>query len=207
MDKPLHYEIHVTVETIETQRFNDECGAIGVKPLVIHNIKSDGSGVLLDLLTSSKTTGTDEDAFNEMTRVSESLQNKGFNVVRKKVETVPWHPKALIHDENSETGYFETHIPIRIKSPGEAKYLVEVCKGLDLYLSENLSKSLAGGYRVQIATLRRKNTTGTRFKNKVSILTKCMYRLYDLDIEDMEPEIEYAIYDSNVQHDAAWIGQ
>lgn len=204
MDRSLHYEIHVTVKTNEINKFIEECGAIGVKPIVLDLQKLDGSGAIQDVMTSSKVTGNDNDAFVEMTRVSESLQNKDFNVVRKKVETVPWHPKALVHDENSEEGYFETHIPI-VVNRDELDSLRTVSRCLSAHMSRNPFKETNDGRIVQMLTLR-KSCNSELFKTWFKKTLLNLERNYGFYCQKV-PDIEYALYDSNVQHDAVWISQ
>jgi len=202
MDKPLHYEIHVTVETNDVQRFIEECGVIGVKPVVIHNVKSDGTGTMLDLITSSKITGSDPDAFNEMKRVADSLQSKGFNVVREKIETVPWHPKALVHDANSTEGYFEAHIPIIIAG---SRNEINVLKASQLL---KMSLSFQEGKSVKMLTCRKTRYKRESFEGDIRVML--MYLKYSFNLKlDLGngkfPDIEYALYDSNVKHDEIWI--
>jgi hypothetical protein len=203
MNKPLHYEIHVTVKTEEVNRFMEECGAVGVKPIVLDLQKQDG-GIIQDVMTSSKLTGDDTDAWNRMKEVTWYLQAKGFNVVREKIETVPWHSKALIHDANSQEGYFETHIPVIVKED-EVAGLIKVAKFLDLHPSKNALKKLARKQVVQMVTLRRKDCSSEQFKNWVDWALESLHK-YGYSLLK-EPEIEYALYDSNVNHDASWIGQ
>lgn len=203
MDKPLHYEIHVTVKTEEVNRFMDECGAIGVKPIVLDLQKQDG-GSIQDVMTSSKLTGDDNDAWTRMKEISWYLQAKGFNVVREKIETVPWHPKAVVHDENSKEGYFETHIPVLV-NPTYLDALKGIAERFNLHMSRNPFKVNEDGNFLQRLTLR-ESTDLEDFQLSVS---EAMNELHYHDFLAVTKfaEVEYALYDSNVNHDASWIGQ
>jgi hypothetical protein len=202
MDKPLHYEIHITVKTDNTPEFIRQCEAVGVKPIVLDLQKSDGSSGIQDVMTSSKITGDDYDAFQKMVEVSHTLTDKGFNVVREKIETVPWHPKALVHDGYSTENYFETHIPVLIKED-EVEGLAKVAKFLKLHLSRNAFKKLSNGYVVQFITLRTYTESLITFKFWMKYHMEALYK-YGYSFFE-EPEIEYALYDSKVNHDAEWI--
>jgi hypothetical protein len=203
MDKPIHYEIHVTVRTTEVQRFIDMCDEIGVKPIVLDLQKKDGSGSIQDVMTSSKLTGDDADAWNKMKDVVWYLSAKGFEVVREKIETVPWHPKAVVYDPDTDKdGYFEAHIPIIVASEDEKTFLSGVCQSQGLHLSRNPFKTFDNGTYVQFITLRRK-IQADKFKQLVSTVVLGFLR-NGISISG-SPEVEYALYDSNVNHDAAWI--
>jgi hypothetical protein len=201
MDKPLHYEIHVTVKTDDVKKFIEECGAIGVKPIVLDLQLQDTSSIQ-DVMTSSKLSGDDTDVWTRMKEISWYLQSKGFNVVREKIETVPWHPKALLHGEDSKEGYFETHIPVVVKEEGVA-FLKGLSQGLGLHCSRNSFKKLHNGNVVQMVTLR-KSCTLVEYRSHYDWILSSLYK-YGYSLAK-ESEIEYALHDSNVSHDAAWIG-
>jgi hypothetical protein len=200
MDKPLHYEIHVTVKTEEVNKFIEECGVVGVKPIVLDLQKQDG-GSIQDVMTSSKVTGNDETAWQHMYDVSWHLQSKGFDVVREKIETVPWHPKAAVHDENSKTGYFEAHFPILV-APVFLNDLKIMAKNYGLHMSKNPLKVRSDGGIIQMLTLR-KNMSIDYFKNWYEAALNWIDgpKFHIIEI----PETEYALYDSNVDHDAEWV--
>ena len=202
MDKPLHYEIHVTVKTEEVNRFIEECGVVGVKPIVLDLQKQDG-GSIQDVMTSSKVTGDDYAAFWHLREISRSLTEKGFTVVREKIETVPWHPEAIVHDENSKEGYFEAHFPILV-APVYLPDLKIVTKNHGLHLSKNPFKVRSDGGLIQMATLRKKvglEIFKNWYESALMWLDGHMFHVIKA------PEIEFALHDSNVMHDAAWIGQ
>lgn len=201
MDKALHYEIHVTVRTNEVQRFIDECGALGVKPIVLDLQLKDGSGAIQDVMTSSKLTGDDAGAWNRMKDIAWYLSAKGFEVVRQKIETVPWHTKAAVHDKDSKEGYFEAHIPV-VVNPRYADDLARVAEVAELHLSRNPFKTYHDGRYVQMVTLR-KNMRVEDFERRLKVILNFIDQAGFF--VSKKPEVEYALYDSNVQHDAAWI--
>jgi hypothetical protein len=203
MERPIHYEIHVTVRTQEVQRFMDVCSEIRVKPIVLDLQKKGGSGSVQDVMTSSKITGTDFDAILENRMVSDALSSRGFEVVREKIETVPWHPKAVVYDPDTDKdGYFEAHIPIIVASEDEKTFLSDTCQSQGLHLSRNPFKTFDNGTYVQFITLRRKVPVD-KFRQLVSATVLGFLR-NGISISG-SPEIEFALYDSNVNHDADWI--
>lgn len=53
-------------------------------------------GSLKDVMTSSKHFGDNRSAYEEANRIANKLTSFGYKVVRKKIETVPWHPAAPV---------------------------------------------------------------------------------------------------------------
>ena len=45
-------------------------------------------------MTSSKHFGDNRSAYEESERIVKELRNRGYKVVRNKIESVPWHPAA-----------------------------------------------------------------------------------------------------------------
>src|SRR5574343_260552 len=110
----LHYEIHVTVQTKEVERFQDVCKKLGVKPIIL-DLQNKSGDVLCEVMTSSTISTYDRtvvEAKAAMVGICVLLTKAGFEVIRSKIETVPWHPLApkehggKIHFEGS---HFETH--------------------------------------------------------------------------------------------------
>ena len=50
--------------------------------------------VIKDVMTSSVFMGNNTGAYQEMKRISNGLWAAGFEILREKIETVPWHPAA-----------------------------------------------------------------------------------------------------------------
>jgi NTP pyrophosphatase (non-canonical NTP hydrolase) len=240
---PLPFEIHVTVEvdlpvengevvnnwygTIE--EFKEDCNKIGVKPIVIDLEINDGS-ILKDVMTSSKFFGDNRGAYEESERICKELRNRGYKVVRNKIETVPWHPAApqdkdkdhpLFHGEPIPNGcYFESHIGIII-SQEEKEDLNELVDFLNesicefsgtAKLSRNFFKRSESGKFVNMLTYRSNMVTCKEFESEVRSIEKIISGKNDWSLlsnfkkfDYEKVEIEYAVYDTNVTHDAKWI--
>lgn len=220
---PLPYEIHVTVDTSENffecdiDGFKSKCQEIDVKPIVLDLEMKEGT--LKDVMTSSKHFGDNRTAYEEANRIANKLTSFGYKVVRNKIETVPWHPAAPTFKtgEPIPNGcYFESHIGVVI-SPDEKESLQEFVQGLNdrcteagrieiggtCKLSQNFfKKSKDGSKFVNMLTYRDNMTCRKDFEHGVEAikwsLDKCGF-----DFEKVE--VEYALYDTNVNHDSKWI--
>jgi NTP pyrophosphatase (non-canonical NTP hydrolase) len=220
---PLPYEIHVTVDTESfvytggLEDFKSDCNEIGVKPIVLDLEMKEGT--LKDVMTSSKHFGDNRTAYEEANRIANKLTSFGYKVVRNKIETVPWHPAAPTFKtgEPIPNGcYFESHIGVVIL-PDEKEALQEFVQGLNdrcteagrieiggtCKLSQNFfKKSKDGSKFVNMLTYRDNMTCREDFEHGVEAikwsLDKCGF-----DFEKVE--VEYALYDTNVNHDSKWI--
>jgi NTP pyrophosphatase (non-canonical NTP hydrolase) len=220
---PLPFEIHVTVDLDNSYThkyindenldgFKDDCRNIGVKPIVIDLEINDGS-VIKDVMTSSKHFGDNRTAYEESKRIVNDLESKGYKVVRNKIESVPWHPSAPVMSTGKEIPngcYFESHIGVTIY-PGQKGELNDFVKSLksliDLSgtakLSQNFfKKSKDGSKFVNMLTYRSNMCGSPKFKLEVEGI-KHLLQEEGFDFEKVE--VEYAVYDTNVTHDAKWI--
>ncbi|MNK09947.1 hypothetical protein D3C87_279560 [compost metagenome] len=198
----MHYEIHVTVRTFDIEGFKRRCGEIGVKPIVLD--LQTRSGSIEDVMTSSKFQGDDDSVIDELDLIVEGLQDAGFEVVRQKIEAAPWHPLAP-QDGTAiplDGAYFEAHIPIFLTSPNDSS-LDKLRVFPDLHLSRNKFKMYDNGSCVQMCTYRRHDIGRKTFENHVEDYANGLLQLgFSLR---RNPEIEFCLYDTNVQHDSAWL--
>lgn len=220
---PLPYEIHVTVDTSENffecdiDGFKSKCQEIDVKPIVLDLEMKEGT--LKDIMTSSKHFGDNRTAYEEANRIANKLTSFGYKVVRNKIETVPWHPAAPTFKtgEPIPNGcYFESHIGVVI-SPDEKESLQEFVQGLNdrcteagrieiggtCKLSQNFfKKSKDGSKFVNMLTYRDNMTCREDFEHGVEAIK---WSLDKCGFEFEKVEVEYALYDTNVNHDSKWI--
>jgi len=220
---PLPYEIHVTVDTSENffecdiDGFKSKCQEIDVKPIVLDLEMKEGT--LKDVMTSSKHFGDNRTAYEEANRIANKLTSFGYKVVRNKIETVPWHPAAPTFKtgEPIPNGcYFESHIGVVI-SPDEKEALQEFVQGLNdrcteagrieiggtCKLSQNFfKKSKDGSKFVNMLTYRDNMTCREDFEHGVEAIK---WSLDKCGFEFEKVEVEYALYDTNVNHDSKWI--
>lgn len=202
---PIPYEIHISVKDANQEEFRQVCRALNVKPIVL--ALQVGEEVLDDVMTSSKHYGNNSSAYLEMKRISEGLARSGFNVVREKIETVPWHPGA---PSNSQADpimprdcYFESHIGVHLCDLGQyAKPIRDIALRYGAHLSRNAFKKFDDGSYVQMITYRTYEGVVEDFKEKVAALRKELTEA-GYGIENMVTE--FSIYDTKVTHDTAWI--
>jgi NTP pyrophosphatase (non-canonical NTP hydrolase) len=213
---PLPFEIHVTVESPkDIDKFKQACSLIEVKPIVIDLEINDGS-VIKDVMTSSKHFGDNRTAYEESKRICRELELQGFKVLRNKIESVPWHPAAPVISTGKEIPngcYFESHLGVVIK-PEEKESLNEFVKYtltdshlIELSgtakLSQNFfKKSKDGSSFINMLTYRSNMCGSPKFKLEVEGIK---HLLKEEGFEFEKVEVEYAVYDTNVTHDAKWI--
>lgn len=215
---PLPYEIHITISLeddhrieVELEAFRAACKEVDVKPIILDLQMKNGTAT--DYMTSSKHYGSNATAYEEMKRISTWLTSRSFNVVREKIETVPWHPAAPTKNfpDMPEGCYFESHISTIISTDDEKKRLRWLIENFNdaiahdvnaVRLSRNPFKVLEDGNYVQMMTFRRYNGTYEDFKKKNAML-RAETKRRGFTIKDVVTE--FSIYDTMVSHDDSWI--
>lgn len=204
----LPFEIHVTIGAgesgINLDAFKSTCNDLGVKPLLIDMHGQSGETVMLDAQTSSVFTGTNRTVLDEVERINDGLRAAGFNPVRSKVETVPWHPAApseLNQSDMPKDCYFEAHIPIVVSEERQSA-LVDFMKNRRTHLSRNAFKKRDGGTSVIMGTLRNHSGTREQFERDLAQEVDAINK----DGWLTEPYVtEFSIYDTKVHHDSSWL--
>lgn len=185
-----HYEIHLTVKTTSVVEFQKACYEIGVKPIVLELQNSEGRVAMKDVMTSHKLSGKPEDWKLSLGIVQHKLEKMGFKVVRRKVEENPDNKDA------AKPLYYESHIRV-LCGPDRIEELRELTKGRKgLHVSRNIFKT---GY---IMLTYRDTCDLATFKANVYTYVEMLNKA---DFKHDKLEIESAIYDSNIDHDALWI--
>lgn len=218
---PIPFEIHVTVDLTGVEnkksfvdKFKDSCKSICVKPIVIE-FQLD-NGTLEDVMTSSKHFGDNRSAYEESERISNQLKEMGYKVIRKKIETVPWHSAAPIIDgvlPIPNNCYFESHIGVVITFDQKEKLQNYVD-----FLNDSFEDSECGGVAKLSQNFFKKSEDGSKFVNMITYRNNlCGYETFKEEVELIKlslisnefefekVEIEYAIYDSNIHHDDIWV--
>ena len=220
---PLPFEIHITVDLNDVEnkksfvnKFKDSCKSICVKPIVIEfQLDND---TLEDVMTSSKHFGDNRSAYEESERISNQLKEMGYKVIRKKIETVPWHSAAPIIDgvlPIPNNCYFESHIGVTI-TPEQKDKLQNYVN----FLNDSFEDSECGGVAKLSQNFFKKSKDGSKFVNMITYRNNlCGYETFKEEVELIKlslmsnefefekVEIEYAIYDSNIHHDDIWISE
>lgn len=205
---PVPYEIHVTVDVgSRLQEFRDTCAEARVKPILI-DLHLQGGGVMKDLMTSSVFVGNNRTAFDELRRISTFLKEKGFSVVREKIETIPWHPAApsLAHQRMKmpPNCYFECHLNVLCATKAHEDLLDNIAKGHGAHKSRNAWKRYDNGAYTIMVTYRDYDTVYETFCVRLERLKAALlYAQFQIEKEI----VEFSVYDTKVSHDAAWLLQ
>jgi len=201
---PLPYEIHVTVAEADVEGFRRSCADLGVKPLFLA-LQLAAGGIAKDVMTSSVHFGNDASASREALRISGGLALAGYDVIRTKIETVPWHPDAPSVANGRVPGpgqYFEAHLAVTCAT-GDREGLSAIARGLGLHLSRNVLKDKGDGTGVVMATGRSGEATYEAFRYRAEACREAIRSAgYPVD----KLIVEYAILDSREARDAAWLG-
>lgn len=214
---PLPYEIHVTVKANDRpwntiKVFEAVCKDIGVKSIVL-DLQRDSSIILTDVMTSSKHFGDNKSAYLEAQRISRQLEQGGWETVRIKIETVPWHPAAPQTSDDYEKMpkdcYFEAHIPVNLleaHKPALVKY-VETFSSGKLHLSQNVLKRYDDGTITVMVTFREYKGWAQKFQHEAETLPGHLLLNVDFPSVKIDGKVitEFSIYDTKVSHDANWI--
>jgi NTP pyrophosphatase (non-canonical NTP hydrolase) len=210
---PIPYEIHITVnKDADFKFFKMVCENMGIKALAIDLYSKSGEIILDEVMTSCKFIGNNQTAYNNLDVTARTLIKSGFQIVRQKIETVPWHPAApsVNGHRDMRNKYFESHIELMCSE----KYLPEIqkfldeCSNEDSHISINTAKPIeSDGRRPILVTFRDYNTIYEKFREQ----TKNLYELlasmgpnYGWD-SVQKPVIEFSLYDTNINHDDSWI--
>ena len=155
-----------------------------------------------DVMTSSTFYGDNGSVIGEVGRIERMLKAANFNVVRSKVETVPWHPASpsMFNDDMPGNCYFEAHIGCVIK-PEQKELLTDIALGHNCHISKNFFKKMEDGFVVNMITLRSYEDYCEKFEARVAKLKEAL-ELNHIQFEKVI--IEFAIYDTKVSHDFLW---
>jgi hypothetical protein len=212
----LPYEIHITVKEAQIKHFQQVCHNLGVKPIML-DLQQPGSDnvphqVIKDVMTSSTLMGNNTQAWAEMERIAKGLECENLSVVRKKIETVPWHPAAPSDQdalpEMPKDCYFESHIAVIVDDPATRSKIDLYCLENNLHASRNAFKHYGDGSYKLMLTHRAYEGTQEQFK---AVLAGYVRHL--LCIKNSHGELltidkvitEFSLFDSKISHDQAWL--
>jgi len=203
------YEIHVTV-TPQYESYSNpievfirDCEYQDLKPIVLDLQNKSNIVVIQDVMTSTKMVGTNKQAYEEACRIENYFRESGYCVPRVKIETVPWHPAAPQHysDEMPGNCYFECHLGVIVDSSADEDKIKQLNRDWNFHISRNVFKKVSDTASVKMITIR-DGSCYTTFKQYVEdVKTELNNMKFPIEREI----IEFAIYDTDVSHDSAWI--
>jgi hypothetical protein len=205
------YEMHITVEPFEIDRFRQFCFDIGAKPIILELYRDDGSSVPDYMLTKTENHESPLNSIHSMECVAAVLEAEGFTVLRRKMETVPWNDNPMLEIPRTDDDacfmkkgtYFEAHFHVTMRHAEydkELKRLQEVC-GLshhNLHVSRNVYKILDDFVTVMV-TLRNYFCGALSFEEYVQDVEIYLNECNNFSIR--KHVSEFAFFDSNVAHD------
>jgi NTP pyrophosphatase (non-canonical NTP hydrolase) len=202
---PIPFEIHVTVKNPKSiEKFKTDCADINVKPILI-DLQKGTKSVMLDAMTSSVHYGDNTSSYIEMLRITTGLITKGYEVLRQKIETVPWHPAAPSNADAEaimpKNCYFESHL--QVVTTEERKWELEkIVIHHNAHLSRNFFKKVSDTEYIIMITYRNYAGTIESFKEELEALKD---NLVERKFTYEKEVVEFSIYDTKISHDSAWI--
>lgn len=205
MSQNLPYEIHLTVQSAEVNSFKSICSKAGVKAVLLDLQNKNGDLVMKDLMTSSTHIGSDSSVWEELRRIESFLHANNLKVIRRKIETVPWHPWAPCNSKALKVilnnSYFESHLAIECTKTTQRK-LQELAKELKCHLSRNVFKRTDSDKFILMLTYRRGDIPYEEF---AALLQNIQNRLAESEFRVDKTIVEFALHDSKIEHDKEWI--
>jgi len=187
----MEYEIHITVDSNDIEKFKKVCQKIGAKPVLIDVTSSK------QLMTSSKHKGVDKEYVSELMWMLRHLRGNGFHVSRSKIEI---RPEKVKHKDFK---YYESHIRLTLPKDFDKTQLINLCAKNKFHLSRNLFKS-DDVYDYQMITYKDKFLSLVEFNR---IIDNMKAELQRLNISFDKIEIEECIEDSHEKLDHDWLNQ
>jgi len=211
---PLPFEIHITLapgnlrNSIES--FKIDCADAKVKPILLDLHNKTGEVILSDVMTSSKHFGDNRSVYYEAVRIQNHFVRAGYEIIRVKIETVPWHPAAPQSKEDimPKGCYFESHIAVRLNEKIMLAFRARM-KRFDIHLSKNALKVHEDESQTLMVTYRSYDKNRSQFENIVAQIHEELSFKYDYVPAEQtkvgKPITEFSIYDTKISYDYIWI--
>lgn len=201
---PIPYELHVSVDIRDVDSAKSVCESLGIKLTILTLVPY---GETFDAMTSVVHYGDNSSALAELEKTAKALRSCGVTVVREKIETVPWHPLAPNGAPMPTNCYYEAHVAVELlgdysRAYGERKTTLEKIAGEHgAKISYNVGKTFTPEHQLVMVTLRSYVLGLQQFEESLSVLVKS---LTENGFSSSKPNIEFAMYDTNPQHDYKW---
>lgn len=210
------YEGHITLSHSNLQmpfeeqktKFMDLCSKLGVKAILIElqsGIPENGN---FQFQTSQWFNRPFCEARKSMTEISKEFMSNGWIVQRQKIEATPCLRTGSINCPIEDTdvknypltNYFEFHAKISMTDENEP-IIKQLCNEHQTHLSRNAFKKFEQ-YDHRFLTMR---LYGIGQKNAFANFDSLLSDLKKMNIEVVNTQREYAVWDTNVRLDAGWI--
>ena len=205
MENKYWYEVHITVELfpLGMDLFLKICNQLYVKAITINLEQKPNQIIQQDVMTSSKHYGSYDEVYAYAVAIGKTLKDFGFKILRVKIESEPLHEKSPkeIGDIMPDGLYFESHIAFLIQK-SQRELLQDVAIRGGARISRNPLKTTDQGMVVMV-TLRDYEAPFVVFSQKLQKLLQLTSSAQFIPYKKIE--VEFAIYDSNYEHDIQWI--
>jgi hypothetical protein len=136
--------------------------------------------------------------------LAEDLTSDGFIVARIKIEASPSNAEIPRSKEESAAagGYFEHHVKVLFESESSLEELVQLVEPHTAHLSNNALAVRPDGRQERFVTQRVK---GVGRPEAAVRLARLLDVLKGRNLQILDVEEEFVVYDSNLNLDAGWI--
>lgn len=198
------FEAHLTVAAdgpARREAFRQLCAALGVKCLLIELARGANPS---QPMTASYHRGELPEVLAEVEALHSELFERGFPVVRVKLEAVASNPGVPVTDEEAAAlpgTYFELHAKLRLAAGADLEPLRAVCARHGAHLSRNARKEDAGAAE-RFVTLRihgaGRDRADAAFDSLLSDLAAANFTV-------VNRQRELTLYDGRAELDAGWL--
>lgn len=190
----MNYEIHITVNITDIDKFKSDCESIGLKAIVIET--ENNSNFENQVMTSSKHSG--DDYKPKLDSIVCKLQELGYTILRQKVEIEP----CMTRKKHPDHLYYETHFRLKLPIGFDLDFHKNDIKSLSYHLSKNVFKKDDTHYYQMITYRNRKSEDYFYFMFFINMMSRYL-KYYNIKYDKIE--IEECIYDTNVSVDQSWL--
>lgn len=205
------YEGHITVavQGKTPDEFKKDCTEIGLKAILIELQSGVPVNGTIQYQTGRWYANNFQDAQNDMLKEAQALKQRGYTIVRLKIETTPNDREGRINcpitDEDVSqfppTNYFEFHVKTELHTPAEFALAAKLAQTHLAHLSRNAFKKIDGGEQRFLTLRLHKVGRDTSFAKIDALVAELVQK----GIKVLHVQREYAVWDTNVDFDRGWI--
>ncbi|MEO1517452.1 MAG: hypothetical protein AAFV95_20685 [Bacteroidota bacterium] len=190
-------EVHITCQQMTTDEigaFESFCQSVDAKPIVI--LLPKGEHTQQPMISKIINCDSKEALAKKTRQLKNQFDTNGYEIVRVKMEVAPWDRDKAEHlFETGPDNYYEWHGRVQLEKEETIRAIVKQLGG---HLSRN---ALKRDPKAKLITIREYGSE-EMIKSRIHHLKT---GLQQHGIEFAKEELEYCVYDSNVNLDKGWI--